>query len=114
MHVRGLINIVYTKNIGVKWSEARRDFISQAFQYTVYMHDLSVLLNNSNIDGKIGGILVNHLSYAGDMCLVSLSSRGMIQLVNICDNFAISHCLTYNIAGADRGFFPRGCQFALK
>ena len=25
--------ILILKNIGVKWSEARRDFISQAFQY---------------------------------------------------------------------------------
>ena len=57
------------------------------------MNDLSVLLNNSNICGKIGGILVNHLSYADDVCL---SSHGMIQLLNICDNFAISHSLTYN------------------
>ena len=60
------------------------------------MNDLSVLLNNSNICGKIGGILVNHLSYADDMCSISLSSHGMIQLLNICDNFAISHSLTYN------------------
>ena len=66
--------------------------------FNIYMNDLSVhvLLNNSNIGGKIGGILVNHLSYADDMCLIYLSSHGMIQLLNICDNFAISHSLTYN------------------
>ena len=66
--------------------------------FNIYMNDLSVhvLLNNSNIGGKIGGILVNHLSYADDMCLISLSSHGMIQLLNICDNFAISHSLTYD------------------
>ena len=29
--------------------------------FNIYMNDLSVLLNNSNIGGKIGGILVNHL-----------------------------------------------------
>ena len=66
--------------------------------FNIYMNDLSIhiLLNNSNIGGKIGGILVNHLSYADDMCLISLSSHGMIQLLNICDNFARSHSLTYN------------------
>ena len=57
--------------------------------FNIYMNDLSVLLNNCNIGGKIGGILVNHLSYADDMCLISLSSHGMIQLLNICDSFAI-------------------------
>ena len=41
--------------------------------FNIYTHDLSVLLNNSNIAGKIGGILVNHLSYADDMCLISLN-----------------------------------------
>ena len=60
------------------------------------MNDLSVLLNNFNIGGKIVDILVSHLSYADDMCLISLSSRGVIQLLNICDNFATSHSLTYN------------------
>ena len=64
--------------------------------FNIYLNDLSVLLNNSNIGSKIGGILVNHLSYADDMCLISLRSRGMIQLLNICKKFAISHSLTYN------------------
>ena len=60
------------------------------------MNDLSVLLNNSNIGGNIGSILVNHLSYADDMCLIYLSSRRMSQLLNICNNFAISHSFTYD------------------
>ena len=64
--------------------------------FNIYMNDLSVLLNNSNTGGTIGGILVNHLSYADDMCLIYLSSHGMIQLLNICDNFAMHHSLTYN------------------
>ena len=48
--------------------------------FNIYMNYLSVLLNNSNIGGKIGGILVNHMSYADDMCFNSLSTRGMTQL----------------------------------
>ena len=36
------------------------------------LNDLSVSLNNSNIGGKIGGIQENHLSYADDMCLMTL------------------------------------------
>ena len=56
--------------------------ISSPMLFNIYMNDLSVLLNNSNIGGKIGGILVNDLCYADDMCLISLSSHGMIQLLN--------------------------------
>ena len=52
--------------------------------FNIYMSDLSVhvLLNNSNSGGKIGGILVNHLSYTDDMCLISLSSHGHIHEIN--------------------------------
>ena len=41
---------------------------------------------------------MNHLSYADDLYVFVgffLSSHGMIQLLNICNNFATSHSLTY-------------------
>ena len=34
--------------------------------FNVYMNDLSCALNRSNIGGRIGGEIVNHLSYADD------------------------------------------------
>ena len=45
--------------------------------FNVYMDDLSCALNSSNIGGRIGGEIVNHLSYADDLCLICLSSAGM-------------------------------------
>ena len=53
--------------------------------FNVYMDQLSEKLNASNIEGDIGGNLVNYLCYADDICLISLSSVGMQQLLNICD-----------------------------
>ena len=38
--------------------------------FNVYMVDLSCALNRSNIGGRIGGEIVNHLSYADDLCLI--------------------------------------------
>ena len=39
--------------------------------FIVYMDALSDQLNNSNIGGNVGsGQLVNHISYADDMCLL--------------------------------------------
>ena len=64
--------------------------------FNVYMDQLSVKLNASNIGGDIGGVLVNHLCYADDICLISLSSAGMQQLLNICDTYAKEHDLLYN------------------
>ena len=64
--------------------------------FNVYMDQLSEKLNASNIGGNIGGKLVNHLCYADDICLISLSSVGMQQLLSICDIYAKEHDLLYN------------------
>ena len=37
------------------------------------MDDLSVALNNSGIGGYLGDAFLNHLCYADDICLISLS-----------------------------------------
>ena len=64
--------------------------------FNVYMDDLSCALNRSNIGGRIGGEIVNHLSYADDLCLICLSSAGMQKLLNVCSNYATEHSLSYN------------------
>ena len=60
------------------------------------MDDPSCALNRSNIGGRIGGEIVNHLSYADDHCLICLSSAGMQKLLNVCSNYATEHSLSYN------------------
>ena len=60
------------------------------------MDDLSCVLNRSNIGGRIGGEIVNHLSYADDLCLICLSSAGMQKLLNVCSKYATKHSLSYN------------------
>ena len=64
--------------------------------FNVYMDQLSIRLNRSGIGGDIGGHLINHLCYADDLCLISLSSAGMQSLLDICNSYAIEHVLTYN------------------
>ena len=59
------------------------------------MDQLSVKLNASNIGGDIGGVLVNHLCYADDICSISLSSAGMQQF-NISDTYVKECDLLYN------------------
>ena len=49
----------------------------------IYMDGLSTSLDSSNIGGHICGNLWNHLCYADDMCLISLSSAGMQRLLNM-------------------------------
>ena len=64
--------------------------------FNVYMDDLSCALNRSNIGERIGDEIVNHLSYAADLCLICLSSVGMQKLLNVCSNYATKHSLSYN------------------
>ena len=35
------------------------------------------ILNNSTIEGAIGGLRVNHILYADALCTISLSSAGL-------------------------------------
>ena len=64
--------------------------------FNIYMDKLSIALNDTAIGGTIGGQLLNHLCYADDMCLISISSSGMQQLFNVCHSFSIEHSLLYN------------------
>ena len=50
----------------------------------------------SRIGGKLAGKLLNHLCYADDICLVSISSADMQKLLNICSEFASEHDLLFN------------------
>ena len=81
----------FTVSNGVK----QGGIISQIF-FNVYMDGLSVLLNSSNIGGQIGHTFLNHLCYADDLYLISLSSAGMQKLLNLCSKYAVDHSLTYN------------------
>ena len=45
--------------------------------FNIYMDKLSMTLNTTAIGGQIGGQLLNHLCYADDMCLISISSAGI-------------------------------------
>ena len=58
---------------------------------------MSGILNKSTIGGSLGGKRINHLLYADDLCIVSLSSAGLQQLLSICDQYCASHSLTFNV-----------------
>ena len=64
--------------------------------FNVYMDDLSSHLISSNVGCRLSGYLVNHISYADDMCLMSPTPSGMQKLLNICGQYAVTHDLKYN------------------
>ena len=48
--------------------------------------------------GVLKSCFLNHLCYADGLCLISQSSSGMQQLLNICHNYVTNHQLLYNSA----------------
>ena len=92
----------------MEWSneDSMRDFISQAFQYTVYMHDLSVLLNNSNIGGKRYSGESSELCrwHVYDFFELSWNDSTCKYLWQLC--YKPLSYLYYQ--GADRGFYSQG------
>ena len=45
--------------------------------FNVYMNNLRLSLNSSDIGGSLGDNIINDLCYADNVCLISLSSSGM-------------------------------------
>ena len=90
---RSSIDHFFTVDNGIK-----QGGIISPILFNMYMDDLSITLNNSGIGGYLGDAFLNHLCYADDIhvCLISLSSSGMKQLLNICQNYATNHQLLYN------------------
>ena len=63
------------------------------------------ILNKSTIGGLLGGKRINHLLYADDLCIVSLSSAGLQQLLSIYYQYCASHSLTFNVRKSACMFF---------
>ena len=64
--------------------------------FNVYINDLSIQLSLPGIGGSIDGKFVNHMIYADDLCVISLSSSGLQSLLNICTDYCQLHDLTFN------------------
>ena len=50
----------------------------------------------SGIEGNLGGTIINHMLYADDKSIVSLSSSGLQNLLNICSDYCERHDLSLN------------------
>ena len=70
-----------------------------------HIDGLSNILNKSTLGGLLGGKRINHLLYADDLCIVSLSSAGLQHLLSICDQYCASHSLTINVRKSVCMFF---------
>ena len=55
--------------------------------FNVYIDGLSNILNNCTTGGFLGGKHINRMLYADYLCIESLSSAGLQNLLSICDKY---------------------------
>ena len=60
--------------------------------FNVYVDELSDWLNKSGIGGSMNGTIIYHMLYADDICIISFSSAGLQQLLNICRGYSELSC----------------------
>ena len=73
--------------------------------FDIYIDRLSNILNNSLIGSLLGGKRINHMLYADDLCIVSLSSAGLQKLLSICGEYCARHSITFNVKKSVCMFF---------
>ena len=70
--------------------------VSCPLLFNDYVNERSGCLIKSSIGGSINGTNINHMLYVDDICIISLSSAGLQQLLNICSVYSEIHILTFN------------------
>ena len=91
----------------IKWGSTTSDFfnvsnsvrqggILSPYLFTVYVDDLSNMLNSAGIGCDIHNCCTNHMFYADDLCVIAPSPSGLQALLNICAKFRFENSIKYN------------------
>ena len=74
----------------------RQGRILSPMLFNLYINNLSIRLTNSGIGGTLRVKFVNHIIYADDLCIVSLSSSGLKTLLKMCTYYCDLHDIKFN------------------
>lgn len=50
----------------------------------------------AQVDCNIAGVFINHFIYANDICLLCSSASALQGLLNVCNEYALSHDVIFN------------------
>ena len=104
-----LLSVWYsTQLFSVKWCDAssckfnvsngvRQGGVLSPYLYNVFIDDLSDALNKSKMGCNINDCFINHVCYADDSVLIAPSPTALQHLIDICQNYANSNEIIYNI-----------------
>lgn len=76
--------------------------------FNLYMNALISELSSQHVGCHVDGMCVNNLSYANDMVLLSASVCCLRTLLKICQEYAMSHGLKYNVIKSHYMVFEAG------
>ena len=74
----------------------RQGGILSPYLFAVYLDDLSNELNNIGAGCYIGEVLLNHLMFADDICVLCPSVRWLQRTLDVCQAYAKSHGSIFN------------------
>ena len=82
-------------------NSVRQGGVLSPLLFNVYVDELNDCLNKSGIGGSMNGTIINHMYVTirisnNDICIITLSSAGLQQLLNICSGYGELHDLTFN------------------
>jgi exonuclease III len=86
----------------------RQGGLSSPTLFNLYVNDLIGELGGARVGCHVDGVCVNNISYADDMVLLSASICGLRRLVSICEEYATSHGLAYNVKKSQVMVFGAG------
>ena len=76
----------------------RQGGILSPYLFSIYIDDLSEELNFIRIGCVMNDMIINHILYADDIVLISPSSRGLAQLIKVCERYGIEHNIIFNVS----------------
>ncbi|KAL0830419.1 hypothetical protein ABMA28_002596 [Loxostege sticticalis] len=65
--------------------------------FNLYVDDLIVELSSMRVGCRIDGVSINNISYADDMVLLSPTVGGLLEMLSVCERYAVEHGLKYNV-----------------
>ena len=74
----------------------RQGGVQSPYLFAVYLDDLSNELNNIKAGCYIGEVLLNHLMFADDICVLCPSVRWLQRILDVCQAYAESHGIIFN------------------
>ena len=105
--VRLLLNMYTEQKLQVKWNGilsdkfevtngVRQGGVLSPLFYSIYIDDLLEKLKRNGIGCHIGNHFVGVFGYADDLILLSPSLTGLMDMIKICEDYALEHDILFN------------------